>query len=141
MSDSPQAKPKDEPVIDWNPAPGYVLCKSLRREEVAAIYNKPSNKPGLSLPDNVGKVSDSVGIGRVIKAAPPTVDDALKIEKYHAAATKAEKDKALSMFKHGIEVGDYVAFMPFTDALIEIDGVKYSLVGYDKIRAVRKGGE
>lgn len=140
-------KPK-EPNIDWDPAPGYLLCKQLKREEVAALYNR-SGGSNLSLPDKVGKVSDSVGVGLVVKAGAPDIDSILKsldlaektklpktAEAMNAVAAKYNVPKT---FLPKATVGDYVAWMPFTDQIIEIDGAKFSLVGYDKIRAVRKG--
>lgn len=122
-----------EPLIDWDPTPGFLLCKALKREELNALYNR-SGAGALSLPDRVGKVSDSVGAGQVIKLGPPElriIDGTNK--------SKAEIDAELQRTTLGLEPGDYVAWMPFTDLIIEIDGAKYSLIGYDKIRAVRKG--
>lgn len=112
-----------QPIIDWEPAPGFVLIKPVTREEMAALYNR-NGASSLSLPDKVGKVSDSVGVGKVVLRGKLA---------YDANVPMAETAGAM------VEDGDYIAFMPYTDLRIEIDGVKYALVEYNKIRAVRKG--
>ncbi len=128
MTDRPK-----QPNIDWEPAPGVLLCKPLKREELAALYNRKNEKP-LFMPDKVGKVSDSVGVGQVLRLGPG------KPENIDATGkSKAEIDQELKAGQLGLKPGDYVAWMPFTDQLIEIDGQKYSLVGYNQIRAIRKG--
>ncbi len=120
-----------KPIIDWEPAPGSVLVKPVKREELAALYNRGGSN--LSLPDKVGKVSDSVGVGRVIKlGAPARVLDASE------AISQQEAQQLYHASQLGLQVGDYIAYMPYTDLLIEIDGVKYALVEYKNIRAVRK---
>lgn len=129
-----------EPIVDWEPTPGHLLIKPLKREEVASeLYGKDS-KNSLSLPDNMGKISDSVGVGRVIKMAYPSAETV----KVANEAMPADLELALPMLHKwvhkGLEVGDYVAFMPYTDLLIEIDGAKYSLIEYSRIRGVRNGG-
>lgn len=123
-------KKTTEPIIDWEPAPGYVLCKPMKREEMAALYNRAGGS-NLSLPDRVGKVSDSVGTGRIVKAGPVSLEYAKLIKELDITMA--------TMHSMQPKPGDYIAWMPYTDQLIEIDGQKYSLVGYDKIRAVRKG--
>ena len=126
------------PIIDWDPASGFLLCKPLKREELARLYNRDAGS--LQLPDRMGKVSDSVGAGQVVKLGGRSVEDKKLEHEYHTML-KAGSAKVTIMpgMLDQIKVGDYVAWMPYTDQLIEIDGVKYSLVGYDKIRAVRKG--
>jgi hypothetical protein len=121
-----------DPIIDWEPAPGYLLCKALKREELAALYNR-GTAGKLGLPDKVGKVSDSVGAGRVIKCGLVRTIDGQPEWHLTQVTEGSNFGKPLGL------VGDYIAWMPFTDQIIEIDGQKYSLVGYDKIRAVRKG--
>lgn len=126
--------PDKQPIIDFEPMPGYILIKSLKREEVAELYNR-GGKSNLSLPDSVGKVSDSVGVGYV-KAVG---DFGLEIKKklldtYGDDYEKSEEYKRLM----AIEPSTYIAHMPYTDLIIEIDGQKYSLLPYDKVWAVRK---
>lgn len=131
---------KQQPTLDWNPTPGHLLCKPLKREEVAELYKKQSARVSLSMPDNMGRVTDSVAVGQVIKMGPPAIEKALHIDEvYGETKTPDAKQNALTMFEFGIQPGDYVAYMPFTDVIIEIDGAKYHLVEYEKIRAVRKG--
>jgi co-chaperonin GroES (HSP10) len=137
------------PVIDWEPAPGFLLCKALKREELAALYGR-GGAGKLGLPDKVGKVSDSVGVGQVIKLGGYSMEVLLKAAQVadlsKDAISKKLGQKAYDrvMSQHvedQVKPGDYIAWMPYTDQIIEIDGAKYSLVGYDKIRAVRKGGD
>lgn len=137
-----------EPIIDWTPAPGYVLCTIMDRKEVAELYDrKIVGKTQLSMPDKMGRASDSVGVGQIIEKGQPDraeLLDLIKLIDYSAKELKDSSDMmtALSGAKASwlqYNVGDYIAFLPYTDQIIEIDGVKYSLVGYDKIRAVRKG--
>lgn len=131
--------------IAWNPAPGYVLCRVVKREELQ------KNTGNLELPDNVGKVSDSVGVGEVLKAGGydhEALKLSVEVAKLIGKDTLAKINETVkaSGQRHPfgnnihdqIKPGDLIAWMPFTDQLIEIDLVKYSLVGYDKIRAVRK---
>lgn len=142
----------NQPVVDWDPTPGFVLIKTLKREEVAEqLYGKKTAGPTLSLPDKMGKISDSVGVGRVIKVGMPDRDELLEhieIIKFEASI----KEKGDSVGSDLVEplrannaswlhykVGDYVSFMPYTDLIIEIDGAKYSILPYSAIRGVRKG--
>lgn len=131
-------------IIDFNPTPGHLLIKPLKREEVAALYNRGKSS-NLSLPDNVGKVSDSVGIGRVIKLGWVDIDLTVKLSKINVAesiVSVADRKEAVKNYTLAdLAVGDYVAHMPYTDLIIEIDGVKYSLLPYDKVWAVRKDGK
>ena len=130
---------KQQPIIDWDPAPGYLLCKPLKREELAALYDRAGGS-NLSLPDKVGKVSDSVGAGIVIKLGPvASTADGWQFPVDVKISNTDPNQQFTDAMPIGLQPGDYIAWMPFTDQLIEIDGVKYSLVGYDKIRAVRKG--
>jgi hypothetical protein len=132
------------PIIDWEPAPGYLLCKALKREELAALYNR-GTAGKLGLPDKVGKVSDSVGVGQVVKPGGLDAKALLMGRKLDIDAngqqigTQAAENVESAAMIYLVRPGDYIAWMPFTDMIIEIDGQKYSLVGYDKIRAVRKG--
>ena len=109
-------KPKFE---DWKPAPGFVLCLPKKREDLQ------TSKSGLSMPDSVGKVSDSVGVGEVVLTGPAIDNDGKKLWQFDDAGFE-------------LNPGDLVAWMPYTDTIIEIDTKKYSLVPYDKIRAVRR---
>lgn len=121
-------KPAASDLDGWTPAPGFVLCRPVKREELQG-----GNKTGLMMPDKVGKVSDNVGVGEVVLCGPPALDiDASHIE------TQAERAKFFDKHTHGVGLGDLVAFMPYTDAIIEINIKKYTLVPYDKIRAIRR---
>ncbi len=134
QTDKPQ-----EPIVDWEPAPGVLLCKPLKREELAALYNR-KNEKSLFMPDKVGKVSDSVGVGQIIEMGGMSVAD-MKLQHEYDELLKSGGSK-VTILPHPfwkLKVGDYIAWMPFTDQLIEIDGTKYSLVGYNQIRASRKG--
>lgn len=142
-------KPKD-PIIDWDPTPGYVLCKEVKREELAELYNQQVvGKSQLSLPDNMGRVSDGVAIGQVIKLGGYSMEVLLQAAKVaHLSKDAINKhlgqqayDRVMGQnIEDKVKIGDYVAYMPFTDVIIEIDGQKYRLVEYSKIRSVRKGG-
>lgn len=121
------------PNIDWKPQPGYMLVTKLTREQVAELYNRGHNN--LSLPDNVGKVSDSLGVGCVEMTS--AMLPATEIEWVDMLRKIDEKERP--HYYTAIKPGDYVAFMPYTDALMEIDGKKYSVLPYDKVWAVRKG--
>lgn len=127
-----------KPIIDWDPAPGCLLVKVLKREELAALYSKAGGN-NLSLPDRAGKVSDSVGVGCVIKAGSVSMAQ-VKDEIFAPAdlVTLEMIDAARAAASFDVEVGDYVAFMPYSDLIIEIDGTKYSILQYTSIRAVRK---
>jgi hypothetical protein len=125
-----------KPIIDWEPAPGFLLCKALKREELAALYNR-GTAGKLGLPDRVGKVSDSVGAGQVIATGDILPADVIEWLDMLKKLGEPERPHYYTKTKPG----DYVAWMPFTDQIIEIDGAKYSLVGYDKIRAGRKGSK
>jgi co-chaperonin GroES (HSP10) len=103
---------------NWQPVLGYVLCKPLKREEL----NRQSDKDDLELADGTGKVSDSVGVGRVIQLGPDSIVD----NKLMGAAT------------FGVRVGDLIAHMPYVDKLIEVDGEKFSLVAYKQIMGIMK---
>ena len=108
---------------DWKPAPGFVLCLPKKREDLQ------TSKSGLSMPDSVGKVSDSVGVGEVVKCGK------IRTTFYN------NQDKANNITEWSgekLEPGDLIAWMPYTDTIIQIDTKKYSLVPYDKIRAVRR---
>lgn len=119
----------DKINIDWEPAPGVILCRPIKREEM-------QDTGGLKLPDSVGKQSDNVGVGEVIKCGPKGPNEIrllADVAKISAAGIKIEHADLTTC-----EPGDLVAWMPYTDQLIEIDMVKYSLVGYANVRAVRK---
>ena len=66
------------------------------------------NKSTLVRPDT--KTSDSAGLGEVI-ALP---DD----------------------YTGDIKIGDTVAFMPFTDVVLKLQDVKYSIIEIEKVRAI-----
>lgn len=116
-----------KPDIDWQPAPGFILCRPVEREEL-------QNTSGLALPDSVGKVSDSVGVGEVIKTSLLLPKDIIEWLDMLKGLGEPEKPHHYT----DIKPGDLIAWMPFTDSIIEINLKKYSLVGYDKVRAVRK---
>jgi co-chaperonin GroES (HSP10) len=129
------------PIIDWKPAPGFLLCKALKREEVAALYGR-GTAGKLGLPDKVGKVSDSVGVGQIIEMGGMAIAD-MKLQYEYNELLKKGNPKTV-ILPHPfwkLKVGDYIAWMPYTDQIIEIDGQKYSLVGYEKIRAAREGNQ
>lgn len=111
--------------IAWEPAPGYVLCRPVKREEL-------QKSSGLELPDSAGKVSDAVGVGEVIECGDPTYADLIEADK------AAELTINVKSIWSRISPGDLIAFMPYTDKLLEIDLKKYSVVAYKQIMAVRK---
>lgn len=98
----------------FHPAPGFIFARPLKREEL--------NSGAFSLPDNASNIHDSVGIAEVIECGQiRTINGELEWTGVELA------------------VGDLVGHMPYTDAIIEIDLKKYSILPYDKIWAVRKG--
>lgn len=114
----------DVDLNGWEPVPGFVLCKQKKREDLQ------TSKSGIALPDSAGKVADSVGVGEVILVGTPKTG-------YYKGEKYAEPD----WLGGPLKPGDLVAWMPFTDSLIEINLKKYSLVPYDKIRAVKKAAK
>lgn len=122
-------KTKVEYDLDgWIPIPGFVLCRAIKREELQKSDSK------LTLPDRVGKVSDSVGVGEVI-ATSLMLPNAV-VEWLDMLNKLGEPEKP--HFYTDIKPGDLIAWMPFVDMVIEIKLKKYSLVPYDKVRAIRK---
>lgn len=77
----------------------------------------------LSLPDDVGKEKDSVGVAEVVKCGLNRIDE------HNQAEWLGEP----------IEPGDLVAYMPFTDVIIPDGFKKLNLVKYSSILAVAKG--
>jgi co-chaperonin GroES (HSP10) len=134
--------------VDWDPTPGFILVKVLKREEVATLYDRAGGS-NLSLPDSAGKVSDSVGVGRVVKNGTPSREELLQHIEIVKFSAEHKESKGLADLVEPMRTstadwlkykpGDYVAFMPYTDLIIEIDGTKYSLLPYSAIRGVRKG--
>ena len=104
--------------IDWEPAPGYVLIRPLDREDMDRRLPKKST---LEMPDDMQKVSDHTGIGEVIKCGDIRMDN---------------DEKRVDWLGPVLRAGDLVAFMPYTDKMLEIDMRKYSLVGYRQIMSV-----
>lgn len=108
----------------------------MTREELA------EQSTSLSLPDNAGKEADSVGIAKVIAigAQPldPFVAAALlgKPEEY----SKEDRSNIARDYRINVEVGDLIAYTPFTDAVIMEGYTKYNLVAYRDIRAYSKQG-
>lgn len=114
--------------IDWEPQIGVLLCRTVKREEMQGEDN------GFALPDQVGKKSDSVGVGEVIKTSNMHPDHVNAWMDMLKKIGEPEKPHPFT----DIKPGDFVAWMPYTDQLIEIGMETYSLVGYANIRAVRK---
>lgn len=119
--------------IDWEPAPGYVLCRPVDREELQTM-----GKSSLVMTDDVGKVSDHVGVGEVLKVGGPGATELkfIKLSRELKAAGPSALDPVVKL--GNLQHGDLVAFMPYTDKLLEVDMSKYSLVRYDQIMAVLK---
>ncbi len=111
-------------TLDFEPATGYVIARPITREDL----NKSSGS-SLQMPDSIGKVSDSVGVAEVIKCGP--VEQTFDAE----GMTMAEVAERL---KSPVEVGDLIAFMPYTDKILEVGMTKYSVVAYKQIMAYKR---
>jgi hypothetical protein len=105
---------------EFHPAPGYILGKPLTREELA------KSSTSLSLPDNVGKEKDSVGIAEVLECGNPGTDIA-----HDGVGYSRWEGEDLSP-------GDLVAYIPFTDAIIMDGYEKRNLIAYKNIMAVSR---
>ena len=102
--------PKQATPQTFHPAPGYILGRPVTREEISKSTNK------LLMPDAVGKLKDSVGIAEVLELGDKLKDDSVTIE---------------------LKPGDLIAYIPFTDAIIEEGSVKHNLVPYKNVMAIR----
>lgn len=99
----------DKPlVVDFKPAPGYILGRPVSREELS------QSTTALALPDQVGKLKDSVGIAEVLLLGKLKDDD--------PAIT--------------LKPGDLVAYIPFTDAVIEQGYHKRNVIPYRNVMAI-----
>ena len=113
--------PTEAKSPEFHPAPGFILGKPLTREEVS------NTKTTLKLTDAAGKEKDSVGIARVIELGWPRTGY-YKGSQYQGPDWLGEK----------LEVGDLVAYMPYTDVII-LDGYeKRNIIPYEKIVATAK---
>lgn len=128
MKKSEQTKPK------FHPAPGYILAKPLTREELA------KSSTSLDLPDNAGKEKDSVGVARVLELGGAGPEELRTIALMVKLATAKSYPKAGTAYGN-LKVGDLVAYMPFTDAII-LDGYeKLNLIAYRNVMAVSTNGK
>lgn len=127
MTNSPKS-----PV--FHPAPGYLLCKPLTREDLSSLSTS------LALPDNVGKESDAVGVAEVLENGGLELGTVLALRRL----SKFSKDLGIDIgnardLKHPhlkLKAGDLVAYMPFTDMIIMDGYEKRALISWDKIVAV-----
>lgn len=130
-----------KPKIDWEPAPGYVLIKPLDREELNRSLPGSST---LKMPDDMEKVSDHTGVGEVVKTGcvgPAEVAFMRDVFEMMGSVPKGSKVVGdVEDLKFDINPGDLIAFMPYTDKLLEIGIEQYSLVGYRQIMGVLKKG-
>ena len=105
-----------EQTNHFRPAPGFVLARPLKKEE--------QQQSTLSMPGSAKDKTDSVGVAEVIECgAIRTIDGQVE-------------------FEYKLEPGDIIAYMPFTDVLIDAGSFeKNCLVGYTSIRAIKKASE
>lgn len=115
---------------EFHPAPGYVLAKPMTREELA------KSSTSLVMPDNAGKEKDAVGVATVIETGPMDLELAMKLGKL-PLLSKADKAMLFGVLQ-GIEPGDLIAYMPFSDMIIMDGFEKRNLVSYKAICAVAK---
>lgn len=77
----------------------------------------------LSLPDDVGKEKDSVGVAQVVACG----------------VNRSDEHGQLEWQGDEIKEGNYIAYMPFTDVIIPHGFKKLNLVKYANILAIAKG--
>ena len=104
----------------FHPVPGYVLARPLEKEEL--------QQSSLSMPGSAKDKTDSVGIAEVIECGTNRTE--ITVTGHEVAEWRGEP----------LAVGDHIAYMPFTDVLIDTENFKkHVLVAYTSIRAVKKG--
>lgn len=115
--------------LTYQPAPGYILGKPLSREELAA------KSTSLALPSNTGREKDSVGIAEVLALGGAGHAELETIALMVKLASEPLAPASGTAYGN-IKVGDLVAYMPFTDAVI-LDGYdKLGLIAYRNVMAV-----
>lgn len=141
MTPDPKTPPQTAPQATgpiFKPAPGYIIGKPLKREELA------QRQGGLALPDSVGKEKDSVGVAEVLLVGEPdlaTVAAVSGVLERVAAAGDELLDgivKQLKVSSPEVRVGDLVAYIPFTDAIIMEGFEKRNVIAYKNVVAVAR---
>lgn len=112
--------------LSWEPAAGYVIARPLKREEM-------NTGTTLVMADSTGKMSDSVGVGEVILCGTPDQEEVKLLLELEERGIKTDETKY-----YKLKPGDLIAWMPYTDKLLEQDLVKYSVVAYKQIMAIKK---
>ena len=97
----------------FDPAPGYIAVKPLKQEETLGS--------GLKLPPSM--TDKDANIGEIL-----AIGDVRKNE-----------TGELEWLGGKLEIGQIVAYRPFSDIIVEIQLQKVSYVAYDQIVATKKG--